>query len=214
MTTFCLFLILQALIPIQVVQVTPIPDAILAEGLPPATTGNLVQLHLVPRDGMDARLVEIRLVGIGVPEASGNVTTQLAQDSTLVLNGLIEWQYVQVECLRSESVTDWNIAARRYLDRSRLICSLKLLQPTEGGAFVPAKNADVSLEMLRRGRAWLRELTWQDEIADGDELAYYTAQSDARLYGRGLWLWAGASWPFSARPERLPASRDLPTRRQ
>jgi endonuclease YncB( thermonuclease family) len=207
------FCLLQALIPIQVVQVAPIPDAILAEGLPPATSGNLVQLYLAPRDGMEPRLTEIRLAGIDVPSASGNITTQLAQDSTFVLNGLIEWQFVQVECLRSESVTDWNIAARRYLDRSRLVCSLKLLQPTEGGAFVPAKNADVSLEMLRRGRAWLREHTWQDEVADGDELAYYSAQSEARLYGRGLWPWAGASWPFGARPERLPASRDLPTRR-
>lgn len=212
MLTFALCLLLQ-LPPTQIVQCFPVPDPVQAEGMPPASSGDTVWLHLTPREGLDAQWFNVRLAGIEAPVAAGNLTAQLAQDSALALNSLIEWQYVEVSCLRTETVTEWNDSLRRWLDRSRLVCSLRLQWPTEGGGFVPSKRSDVSLEMLRRGRAWLRELTWQDEVADGDELAYYIAQSEARLYGRGLWLWANPLWPFSARPERTPTNRNLPTRR-
>lgn len=217
MLIFTLCLLLQ-LPPTQIVQAFPVPDPIQAEGMPPASSGDTVWLHLTPREGTDAKWFNVRLAGIEAPHAAGNLTTQLAQDSALALSSIIEWQFIEVSCLRSEQITEWDNGLRRWLDRSRLVCSLRLQWPTEGGGFVASKRSDVSLEMLRHGRAWLRGFNlgdaWQDEIADGDELSYYTAQSEARLYGRGLWLWANPLWPFGARPERTPTQRPpMPTRK-
>jgi endonuclease YncB( thermonuclease family) len=208
---FCL-LTFQNLPPVQIVQAFPVPDAVLAEGMPPATSGNTLWLHLTPREGLDSQWFNVRIAGIEAPNAAGNLTAQLAQDSALALNSIVENQFVEVSCSRSELVTEWDANLRRYLERPRFVCALRLQWPMQNGSFIAAKPSDVALEMLRRGRAWLRELTWQDEVSDGDELSYYTAQSEARLYGRGLWLWAGDGWPFT-RVERAPSTRQMPTRK-